>query len=133
MTSQIQFDRVFDGRNHREEIAADLGGGFTAVATLEHESVTTPSDWDEGTFTAEELAGYEAGDWYYGTVTLRIEFRGERIAAAGCIGGIEIHPDDEGGFAAATEAAEELLEECDTTKMVAGYAKRVARAAKRLK
>lgn len=112
-----------------DEITADLGGGFTAVASLEHESMTTPDEFD--CYNAAELAAYEAGEWYYGTVTLRIEFRGARVARAGCIGGVEIHPDDEDGYAAATEAAEELLNECDTKAVIAKYARGVARAARR--
>lgn len=132
MKTTARFKRGFDGTNNRiEEIVADLGGGFAAVATLEHESMTTPDDFD--CYDAAELAAYEAGEWYYGTVMLRIEFRGAKVATAGCIGGVEIHPDDEGGYAAATEAAEELLDECDTKKVIASYAKSVAAAAKRLK
>jgi len=134
MTTKTRFSTGF-GRDTgiaayppMDEITADLGGGFAAVASLEHDSLTTPDEFD--CYEADEIAAYEAGEWYYGTVTLTIRFGGQRIAMAGCIGGVEIHPDDEDGYAAADEAATELLEECDTAKMIRKYARKVAAAAK---
>lgn len=118
----------------REEIVADLGGGYEAVACLDHESVTTPEDFsDQDCYSAEELAAYDRGEWHYGTVTLTVRFRGQRIKLAGCIGGIEIRPDEDRGFDAANEAAAELLEECDAKKIVRDFAKKAAAAAKKVK
>jgi hypothetical protein len=137
MKASIQFDGRFDDSCDR--IEADLGGGFLAVATLEHESETTPGDFD--CYSAAELRAYDDGDWYYGTVTLTLMFRGDhvgifpltprRIAGVlGCIGGVEIHPDDAGGFDAVNESAVELLEESDWKKVARKAAKQAGKAAR---
>jgi len=101
------------------------------ITSLEHASATTPDEFD--CYNAAELAAYEAGDWYYGTVTLWVEVNGARVRGSlACIGGIEIHPDNDDGFAAADEAAAELLEECEIQKLVRRHARAAAKAAKSL-
>lgn len=127
MKTKTKFDRGFDGTRHRERMTADLGGGFAMVAYLEDDSPEIRLEFDA--YTKAELAAYEAGEWHFGTVKLWLAFAGRRVSFASMISGIEIHPGDDDGYAAATEAAEELLSECNTTKMVRDWAKTVARAA----
>lgn len=116
----------------RSRIEADLGGGVTAVAFLEHDSVATPDEFD--CYNAAELRGFADGDWYYGTVTLKVAVNGVIVGRyLLCIGGIEVHPDRDDGFDAAVEAAEELLEECPVARIVADFAKAASKAARATK
>lgn len=115
-----------------DRIEADLGGGVKAVAHLEHASETSPDEFD--CYTPAELKAYDAGEWYYGTVTMTVEVNGAKVGRSlTAIGGVEIHPDRDDGFDAANEAAEELLEECPVAKIVGDFAKVVAKAARDLK
>ena len=116
----------------RSRIEADLGGGVTAVAFLEHDSVATPDEFD--CYNAAELRGFADGDWYYGTVTLKVAVNGVIVGRyLSCIGAVEIHPDRDDGFDAAVESAAELLEECPVEEIVGRFAKQMAKAARAMK
>lgn len=116
----------------RSRIEADLGGGVTAVACLEHDSVATPDEFD--CYSAADLREFEAGDWYYGTVTLKVAVNGMIVGRSlAAIGAVEIRPDRGDGFDAAVEAAEELLEECPVAKIVGDFAKQATAAARAMK
>ena len=113
-------------------IEANLGGGVKAVAFLEHDSAADPDEFD--CYTARELREFAAGDWYYGTVTLKVSVNGVIVGRhLAAIGAVEIHPDRGDGFDAAVEAAEELLEECPVESIVRDFAKAAAKAAKAMK
>jgi len=130
MTTTKKFSDVFSIVRNR--IEADLGGGVTAIAHLEHDSIATPDEFD--CYTARQIREFNAGDWYYGTVTLKVAVNGVVVGRyLAAIGAVEIHPDRGDGFDAAVEAAEELLEECPIAKIVRDFAKTVAKAAKSLK
>ena len=116
----------------RSRIEADLGAGITAVAHLEHDSVATPDEFD--CYTARDIREFNAGDWYYGTVTLKVAVNGTIVGRyLAAIGAVEVRPDRGDGFDAAVEAAEELLEECPVAKIVGDFAKTMAKAARKMK
>jgi hypothetical protein len=130
MTTKSRFASGFSIVRNR--IEADLGGGVTAVACLEHDSVATPDEFD--CYTARDIREFNAGDWYYGTVTLKVAVKGTTVGRyLAAIGAVEIRPDRGDGFDAAVEAAEELLEECPVAKIVGDFAKKATAAALAMK
>jgi hypothetical protein len=129
MTKTMKFDKAF---KDADKLTAVVSDAVKVVTSLEHASETTPDDFD--CYTAAELKAYKNGDWYYGTVTLWVEVNGCRVSGSlACIGGIEIHPDNETGLDAADEAAAELLEECEIEKLVRSHARAAAKAAKSIR
>jgi hypothetical protein len=133
MKTTSKFTKQFDGTTSldgREYIEAELRPGLTVRAYAELDDGEDPHSFDDGEFTADEIASWERDEWHFATVTLTVHFDSRRIATLACYGGI-VHREEDGGRAL-NEAADELLVnyEREAVRKVKEFAKAAAKAAK---
>ena len=80
-------------------------------AYADHDPTSQPSDWT-GSFTAKEIADWEADEWCFAEVVLHVYFNGRRIVP-GIARITGIQHDEAGDGMALNEAADDLLNEID--------------------
>lgn len=109
-----------------EYIEADLGGGVTVRAYVEHDPYANPEPDN-----AEDVEAFNADRLRYCTMTLNVYIDGQCIArgvAALYQIGVDEDGDNNGNYL--TECANDLLDQIDIAKIVAGFAKKAADAAR---
>ncbi len=131
MVTKSKFTKQFDGMTSldgREFIEAEIRPGLTIRVHAHFDEVTKIDDWDEDSFTADEIAAWNADEWSFAVVRASAYLAGRCIVPhLGSIGGIQ--HDEAGEGRSLNEAAEELLSENESAAIKA--CKEFAKAARK--
>ena len=114
MKNKTKFSKQFDGSTSLDGgdyIEATIRPGLTVRAYADHDPTSQPSDWADS-FTAKEIAAWEADEWTFAEVVLHVYFNGQCVVhGIARITGIQ-HDEAGDGFAL-NDAAEMLLNEIE--------------------
>jgi hypothetical protein len=129
-----RFNRSFDDdpiRDGSEYIVADLGGGVTVRAFIEHDGFQRPDDEDDWA-TAEDIESFYRDEWHYCEMYLSV-YLGEACIeeAVACMTGIAVGRDGDGEHL--TDVANELLNQTDVALIVRDHAAKATAAARAMK
>lgn len=112
-----------------EYIEADLGGGVTVRARIEHDPYAEPDPDDP-----QDVEAFNNDTLHYCTLTLNVYIGGACVKrGAGVMYQIGIEEDGDNVGNYLTEYANELLAEADVAGIVAGFAKKATAAARKMK
>ena len=115
-------DPILDGS---EYIVADLGGGVTVRAYVEHDPYMRP-DGEEWA-TAEDVASFDRDEWRYCEMFLNVYLDAVCIEeATACMTAIAVGREGDGDHL--TDVANELLAQTDVAQIVRDHAAKAAAA-----